>query len=382
MNVKYTGWGVVAGLALALILIDVWHFRQTVLGYDFFVHGKTALAIARPGAEIPPHFLYHVLLLGVKTLLGLTLYQSTLGVMVAANLAVYILLLRVFYRNGIGLAWGGAWAFMLCFANPPQLMSLLQSGEKVYKLYSGYHYLNVFHNPTVILLKPVALALFIMVTNRNRKPDTGYVLLVAAAAIVCALIKPSYVMSAAPVAFLAWAWQWWRQKKNHPVLLSCWVSSTVILLGQFVLYAQFSDATEQGGRGIAFSPFTVMSAWSDHLFLKFLISLLFVLVAGWFHRSMLRDERFQFAAWTFAVSCVFTYLFAETGKEVYSGNFIWCSQIAIFMLFVSTVQHVASAVARSGLWVRQNLVPVCCWLLYLAGGVVWIARGGGFNVFV
>ena len=97
-------------------------------------------------------------------------------------------------------------------------------------------------------------------------------------------------------------------------------------------------------------------------------------------KSILSDSRFQFASLTFAIACIFTYLFAETGKDANAANFIWCTQISIYMLFVSSMDRFGQNVSSAGLTSTKVLIPLLILLLYLGGGIVWMVQGSMFNM--
>ena len=72
-------------------------------------------------------------------------------------------------------------------------------------------------------------------------------------------------------------------------------------------------------------------------------------------RRILREFSFQFAAISFFFGCGYVYLFAETGNEMFSGNFGWSAQIILFMLFV-VVERLFVKVMPEGILTRENFM--------------------------
>lgn len=83
-------------------------------------------------------------------------------------------------------------------------------------------------------------------------------------------------------------------------------------------------------------PFEVWSYYSDFLLIKIILSLIFPLyMTLFFWKTVKNDFLFSYGWLLFLISLIYTGFLGESGIYKLAGNFVWCSQIACFMLFVS-----------------------------------------------
>ena len=92
-------------------------------------------------------------------------------------------------------------------------------------------------------------------------------------------------------------------------------------------------------------------------------------------RRILREFSFQFAAISFFFGCGYVYLFAETGKELFSGNLGWSAQITLFLLFVVVVERLFVKVMSEGILTRGNFMLLLLLLAHVFGGIYWFVNG-------
>lgn len=374
---KRLQWVIVASIVSVVAGVQYWYFRTTVTGYDYNMHALIAEQIGQQGRALVPHFVYHLLLLAVQNMLGVDFRAGALFIVLLSNLLLFALTCVYIYGFTKSRLLAAIAATSILLVNPIQLMYLLEESSFA-SIYLGYHYINVYHSPTMVLLKPLAFVCFWLIVKGVREPRWSLMVAAAVVLVVASFIKPSYTMCVFPTAFVFWCWRMVRMKENVRILLLAWLVSGITLCGQFFLYADF--ARTEAGRGIVFRPFLVMGAWSDHLFLKFLFSIALVIALLWLNREVMSDFAFQFAAVGFVFGCFFAYLFAETGKDALAGNFVWCAQVTLFLLFVVSIKDVFVKISREGLVTRDNCLLTGVLLAHVAGGVFWMMRGINFNM--
>jgi hypothetical protein len=298
------------------------------------------------------------------------LWETGVLVQVLAQAATSLLL--YLWIGALRGRWAEArrifFALSLTLVGPIVLLALLDG-----KFYFGYIGLANYHNPTVHLLRPFALASFYLAARAFRldKSPIWMVLLSAALMVAGALVKPNYAMTILPALAMLAAWFLWQRKPFDrrmliwgvavPTLLTLAVQSVVIFL--------IPDADKAG---ITIAPFLVELGYSGYLPLKFLLSCLFplvVLAAGW---KLLRHDPEMLLAWAAFISGVLQlYLLAETGGRFFDGNFRWSAQIALFLLFATSVRWLLTSEKAAHLARWQRWLAYAAYALHLAGGIAY-----------
>ncbi len=368
-----------AALTILLILVVAVsapiYYRRILIppaDTDYGAHIEFTMQLVQRD-RVTPHILSHPLLqLSVGFIYWASrnrigLWESMIIVLVASQAVTAV----IFYiwlgklAGRFGEFWRVFWSLTLTLVAPVMLLAPLDGF-----FYYGYIGLASYHNPTVHLLRPLALWSFILVLRafEEQKSTWGWVALSALLMIFSALAKQNYAMSILP-ALAALAVLRWLQKKPidwRMLLGGAMLPGLVVLGGQAaVMYG----APEVDSSGIAFAPLLVESAFSDHLLWKFLLSALFpltLLVVDF--RRVIRAPALQLAWIAFLGGAAQTYLLAESGEREMHANFRWSAQITLFLLFAASIRHFARALPAD--W----KVRAAAWGTYLAhwvGGMVY-----------
>jgi len=206
--------------------------------------------------------------------------------------------------------------------------------------YFGYIGITTYHNPTIILLKPIALLHFLctMKAFDNHQCRKRLITLTAILTILSVIAKPSYVICLLPslTIFIVFK-QATKQTINWRLLLAGIVLPSVAILTW--QYGFTYSASEK--HSIVFSPFKVMSHYSEYLFLKFILSILFPLcVYALYFKKAIRDHRLNLSWLVFFSGAFYSYFLCESGPRMFDGNFLWSGQISLFILFVVSILFV------------------------------------------
>lgn len=358
-------------LAAALPLAYMMYVWRAAGDYGPHAQAVELLAAGNPDFFArTPHFLFHVLVVLVQLLTG----AGTTGAIFVVSTAGYVLLAGVLYRllrqeTGSGPLLAGAAMLALLFYAP---VNFFTPGN----LYFGYFPGHVYHNPTMIWLRPLALLLF-WLALRVFEPAAGHMgrprWLAAAAllTVACIMAKPSYVIILLPALALLTLWSLLRRAYiNWPLLLA----GIVAPAGALLLFQQLVWTSG----GVAFEPLRTFWEWSIHynpeanslLLAKLLLSLLFpLLVYGLHLRAALRSRMLNLAWLAMAFGLLYSYLLIET-MEIPAGNFAWSAQIGALVLFAASAvfllqQH------------REKTAPR--WPLLLCAGVLGLHLLAGLH---
>ncbi len=363
--------------------------RQDVYG-DFAQHAGFSERMAG-GAETPSHFLYHLLIVLVHAATSLSpLLSGYIVIWVAA--AVAFLLSYRFLSRGITTLPRASFA-LACLA-----LFLYHPLPIAYPfdrhLYFGYVSANVYHNPTILLLRPLALLHFVYLTRlMGRDRVSGrQLLLLGSLTVLSLLAKPSYLLSLAPALLVIWLAA--RSRRGLPRR----VNSQVVFLSTLapaaaLLAAQFAHTyMSRDGAGVGITPlalFTLRSPLST-LVPKLAASLAFPLIVILFFPGRLKDRTdFRVAALNLIFSLIYNYGLVENGDRFAHGNFTWSSQIALFLLVMVCMRALLEAMGRvrlgetpaprERLGLRLSMVALTAHSL---AGVLWFlsnVRDGAFR---
>jgi hypothetical protein len=250
-------------------------------------------------------------------------------------------------------------------------------------LYFGYITPNVYHNPTVTLMKPLALLLF---WSALRVYDSGFagrhigwMAIYAVLTVACIMAKPSFVIVLLPALAVVTLYRLMkRQHINWWLLVGGIVIPAGALLGLLSLLWRSS--------GVGFDPLRTFWEWSIHydpnanalLLPKLLLSILFPLVVyAVYFRAAIKNLALNLAWAAFLFGAFYTYFLVELG-DIPSGNMVWSAQSSLFILFVVSAVFVLRQNRRllSGEERHFSRAFVLCaavFALHLACGLIWYA---------
>jgi hypothetical protein len=259
-------------------------------------------------------------------------------------------------------------AVSLIVVAPVILPSLLDGAY-----YFGYIGLANYHNPTVHMLRPFALLLFILAMEAlARARHSGWI--TALSAVVMALatfLKPSYTVTLLPaLGLLALFWLYRRRPVDWRFLiLGLGLPAALVLASQY----WYTYAAGEADSAIVWMPFAAAGSMSGYLALKFLLSILFPLsVALISFRSMRRDPAMALAWLSFAAGAAQYYLLAESGSRLQHGNFLWGAQISLFILFAACTRFLLGQNVEWKRWARPaSLAQAAVYLLHLGAGIAY-----------
>ena len=234
-------------------------------------------------------------------------------------------------------------------------------------MYLGYIGITSYQTPTTYLLKPFTVVQFILAYKCfvSFPPlEKRHILAAAFVSLLSTFIKPSLAICLLPAMGIITVINLVQKRYvNLPAIIFGFGIPTVLVLGwQFLLTYYDNNLSSTG-----FSPFTVMSVYSNYLFPKFLLSILFplsVLLVAF--KQVLRDIRMNLGWLSFLFGIMFSYFFIESGYRALDGNFIWSSEITLFLLFaVSTLFIIDIPPGK-----KQTFLQAV-WLLQVVSGVVY-----------
>jgi len=406
----------VVAIAIFLPMMTRWQ----VMG-DYTTHNQLALQVVNEPGEFfrnTPHFLYHLLVALIFRLIP-----------------------------GADINFAAAWAMTLCYIAmiwiiywqlrertnlPPTLSVIVISSILALclsimmpinfftpeNLYFGYLVPHVYHNPTIIIMKPSGLLLFFMALPLffNSKPLSRLWIIPFAAVTALSLVaKPSFVIAFVPTLGLITFFLMLRRITDVPAILRqpmsiirvfafknleeaeqlplmlrpTYINWSVLIAGIVlptfaVLYYQTLTWTSSGGIGI--DPFRVLFEWTLHyddnadkqILYKFMMSSAFPIAVYLLHFGKARRNFMLNVAWImFFVSAAYLYLIVDY-TVIAAGDFGWSAQIAVLILYTTSTIFMLKQYGKLFTGDRfspvQWLVLLVCitiFVLHMVAGIHW-----------
>jgi hypothetical protein len=318
---------------------------------DFPGHNRIIQGVLDGTRPIPPHFVYHVLNMGlVRTVPTLPLPAANFIVMMAANvftaLAVYALL-----RSRGNHAPETSWKWSLLYLAIPLLLYIGPINfDKPFTMLSAYVYPNTSYNPTVSVLKPFAIAAFTALVALLQPGTTRRRVIVAGMAVLivfATLTKPSYTMPLLAVSGLVFAYSLIRPLpiKRWELIVGVMIPAVLVLGWQYLFTygPQQSNLYNSDEKAqILFAPFDLYLVYwevaAQDIPIHLIVSVIFpVGVYLLYFNSARRDISLNIAWLVFLAGQALAYIFVEAPGYA-SGNMTWSGRIALFVLFVVTLE--------------------------------------------
>lgn len=352
---------------LLLFLPMMWKWRDDG---DYIVHNDLIRMAAEEPTEFyanTPHFLYHAAgsLLYALGLSGVDAGAVVMVVMYLALLGVLYWQLRRYLPPTWGaIAVGVMTALGLTIVAPINFFT-------PQNLYLGYFPSHVYHNPTIIMMKPFAVLLFfaaLALYGRKQTLAAWWAIPYALLTGVCLLAKPNFILAFVPALglvtayhllnqariewqqrtddddnWLGWAWRTWTHTPVNWTVLLGGITFPAIA----ILVYQSMTWTSSGGIGV--DPFRVFFEWTLHydknadqqILFKLVMSVAFALVVTLTHIKRALTDRMMLTAWlNLAISAAFAYLLVDY-TVIAAGDFGWTGQIGAYMTFVAAAIFLA-----------------------------------------
>ena len=220
------------------------------------------------------------------------------------------------------------------------------------KPYVGQGSPNPWHNPTTIMVRPIALLIFILVMGE------------------CVRVQRGGFRKGQGLRI----WLFVYRFRNFPLgmqLLLCCLPSVALMGLQFI--SAFYGSTNEDSAGVVFAPFKVAGIYTRNIAFSTFLVLAFPLLVGLC--SIVRrtfDWTDAFAWIMLLVGMAEKFLLAEGGSRMAHGNFNWGYILAVYLLwFVSIRDYSAWSCSFPEDGGAKKALSI---LFFILGGLVLIAH--------
>lgn len=330
--------------------------------------------------KIPPFNLAHpalqILLAAIHyaSFKQLGLYASLMIVQtITSILTGLILYFWLGERDGKTWNWERAfWSISLTLVSPFILLAL-QDGQ----FYFGYIGLANYHNPTIHMLRPIALLSFVLAVRvfSQRRASGLEISASVGLLILSALIKPNYAICVLPALGIIAVLRYYKKRPVDWRMLSLGfiLPAGIILAIQWIIGYALAPGEAVP---ILFRPLEVERAFSSNWLAKLLLSTAFPLIVTLFNfRQLIGKTNFQLAGLSFIIGAAQMYLLAEGGDRFFHGNFRWGAQVTLFLVFAVVVRYISQQKILKGI-IKDRRSAACSFVYFahVLAGIVYYVR--------
>lgn len=286
-----------------------------------FTNGKP---IAHPGFHYTIYIISEIFNLSIKNAAVVALVINTLFVAL-----VFFYILRRFLKEIISENWILFFTFLLMF------ISALYVPFFNKNIYLGQGSPSVWHNPTLIAVKPwafLATFYYVILINRNHVRKCEYLIL-SIIMVLTLIMKPSFAIAFIPGIFLYILLKkslFAEKIRKYLITLIIFVPSLMLLLNQY-----FTKFGEKSDSEVILDFLGVWSRSSPNVSISLILLIAFpVLFLILFPKSVYKND-YLFLSWlSFIIALIQYAIFAETGPKYSHGNFGWGRQIIVPLLYL------------------------------------------------
>jgi hypothetical protein len=338
---------------------------------DYPTHIQVAESMVAGGPQIWPHWLYEALTIVIKSMMPGPTYRSAglLVALLAASVLACVLATSLYRQMRGRYPWMAVLLALALMVSAPILLITFPSGA-----YFGYQYPYTYHNPSVAVMRPLAVIIFLYMVYAYVPPVArwGQIFMAAGLAFLLANAKPNYSIVLIPIAGLLSAYRLVRRRfvdlKMQSVILAM---LGLVLVFQLVT---FVDVTSPGG-GFSFRPLEILLLYRNltvgEIIIKQALSIAFplaVLILYW--RTAQHDTMLMLAWICSIVGTFYALCFVEVGRAA-DNNFYWSGEVTLFILFFASVHFwVRQMGGRFDLSKRPAQIVMVIWALHIISGVL------------
>jgi len=239
-------------------------------------------------------------------------------------------------------------------------------------IYMGPGSPSVWHNVTLIMVKPFAL-LSVFYTIKFFKTNTyNYFILAVVVSIISIFAKPNYIIVFLPslAVYMLLKKYFSRQQLIFALII---ISLSVVALSyQFV--NEYENSNPEEGR-VIFDFLGVWSLYTPSVIVSILMALgLPALISIFNFKSVKSNEYIKFTWLLVLFSTILFTCFAESGRRYSDGNFSWSWMISLGLIYIFTIIEYFKQYYLMKPVVRYSLLTVILYQVYVG----WYYLAGMF----
>lgn len=262
----------------------------------------------------------------------------------AITACVVFLFIKDWFKNG-EKPFQRSWGFALILSIILLFVTAIYAPWFNPQVYLGQGSPNIWHNPTYIAVRPLAL-ICVIYFNRfinERTPKAKDIVVLSLLVFISVLLKPSFIAVFLPACLVFAVIDYFFNEKDAVLeikrlsifILPC-IAALFIFLRMFVLPNDLLATRQSSHAGIALSFFEFASRYSPNVFISLVLAMAFPVFSIIVLRRQIfkRGGKYVFPFIFFAVGLMEYAFVNETGDRGASGNFSWGYYLSLFIAWV------------------------------------------------
>ena len=231
---------------------------------------------------------------------------------------------------------------------------------------------NLWHNATLLTVKPFALlTIFFTILGMEKESRIYYILAILTLAISI-FAKPSFVIAFLPALLIFMLIKKEYSKSNIVFFISISIIAVLILLYQFL-----NTYSENSGSSIIVSFLTVWHKFTSNVLLSIVLALLFPIIYTILNFKNVYNNNYIVFSWILVIiSIIYAAVFAESGDRMYHGNFFWSYMISLSIIYIFVIADYLTTKDISSKYKKMVLNIILIWQVLI--GIycyIWVMRG-------
>ena len=233
------------------------------------------------------------------------------------------------------------------------------------RIYMGPGSPSVWHNVTLLTVKPFALLSVFFTINYFLSERLKYFILAIIVTIVSIFAKPNFIIVFLPSLVVYMLFKKYFDKRKLLFAFATIILSVSALAYQFISQYK-SDGGSSTGGSIIFDFLGVWSIYTPNVAVSILMALGLPFLITLFNlQSVKKNEYIKFTWLLVLFSTILFTCFAESGKRYSDGNFSWSWMISLSLIYVFTIiEYFKQYLSMPGI-VRYSLLAIMLYQLYV-----------------
>lgn len=323
-------------------------FVHTIPESDFLPHTQWAQQLLEAPQQVPKgviaHSAWQLAVVISHVLIGQS-WSVDAFIVTLISILLTVIILYWLFRKKLAFLPAGVLSLGLSIVAPLAFFYPLD-----HWMYLGYIGITSYHNPTTLMLRPLAILQFYFAAKVIQGKSSNYKEIITTALIsaLAVFTKPNYAICLLPSMGILTLIRIWKKMSIDwkRLIIGIVLPTVLILIWQFSV----TYGVDEESRTV-FAPFGFMQYYSSYLLLKFLLSISFPLITTIiFWKQAIKNEIMQLGWIGFGTGSFLTYFFTENGPRFAHGNFAWSGIITLFILFVCCVYFLSEQELHKNKW--------------------------------
>ncbi len=283
-----------------------------------------------------------------------------------------------YYRKSNKSVWGIIVALCMMFCGPLDNFGLFD------RYYLGAYTANIWHNPTYLAVKPLAIACFLCYAElvSDREAQNKQYVKASLLLGISALCKPSFYQAFIPGLVGYCIFHFLIKRKKDVFLHYLKIALTCVPVGIIAIVQSKIAVTGEGGAGLSFWPFYVIGHFTENWRAAVLLSLAFpmfiylvcVLRKKW-------NSEIETACWMIA-SAFGMYIAFYFDVNPFAADFSWGVGLALNIGFVVAGKELLNLWDKSWIWKISAILGYLLLCTHTFFGIVYLQNIWKYGMFL